>query len=595
MAETSENSTYFKNYQECDMPKNIFNFTILILIIAGCSQQKVSTSTTKPIADLIITNGQFYTAEQSNQWVDTVAIKDGKYLYIGGAELAKNYFGEQTKKIDLHGKMAMPGINDGHVHPVRGGIKAIYECNFSFTATPDEVAARVAKCVAENPESTWIRGGQWDSGFFDRFDIASPKKFLDAVSGNKAVILNDDSNHNGWANSKALALAGITNETKDLADGTYVRDPITGELTGLLLESAEQMLSDQVPDWTPQEYIRGAAEGIKIANSFGITGMKDASSSVEIMKAYKTLDDNNQFTVHMAASIKTPFGHREVLLDYDRIDQLKEQYKSPHINTTSVKIYSDGVPTSSRTAAMLAPYTASSPDTPAVSGMLHLEPSLLAQDVIELDKRGYTVKIHVAGDRSVRVALDAISAARNANGNSGLKHELAHAGYIDEQDMKRFAELNAVADLSPYIWHPSPIIDSIITAVGSPRGDKYWPIKSLIEAKAPLLAGSDWPAAVESINPWVGMEAMVTRADPRDKFPGTLWPEQGVSLEQAIKIYTVDGAAAIGLADKTGSIAVGKSADFIVLNHNIFEIPAKNISDTKVETTYFEGKKVYNK
>lgn len=323
--------------------------------------------------------------------------------------------------------------------------------------------------------------------------------------------------------------------------------------------------------------------------------MKDASATPEIMNAYKTLDDKNQFTVHMSTSIKTPYGHREALLDYNHIDQLRNQYKSQHVNTSSVKIFMDGVPTSSRTAAMIEPYAASTPDLPRVSGMLHIEPSLLAQDIIELDKRGYTVKIHVAGDRSVRVGLDAISAARKANGQSKHKHELAHAGYISETDMKRFAELNAVADLSPYLWHPSPIIDSVIAAVGSPRGEQYWPIKSLIEAKTPLLAGSDWPAAVETIDPWLGIEAMVTREDPKGKFPGTLWPEQAISLEQALEVYTLNGAAAIGLPDKTGAIMEGKYADFIILNQNILEIPVSDISKIQVLETWFEGKLVYKK
>lgn len=573
--------------------KGCFILCSALLFISGCSKNTVNTSTTK--ADLVLTEGKIYTLNKQQPWAEAIAVKEGKIIYVGKNEEAKAYIGENTQIQNLAGRMLMPGINDAHVHPTRGGTKALFECNFAFNATPETIAARVAECVADNPGATWIRGGQWDSGFFERFDIPSPKAFLDAVSGDKAVILNDDSNHNGWANSKALALAGITKETRDLSDGTYVRDPISGELTGLLLENAEQMLSDQVPDWSTSEYIRGAAEGIRIANSFGITGMKDASATPEVMHAYKTLDGKNQFTVHMSTSIKTPYGYRDGLLDYDHIDQLREKYKSQHINTSAVKIFMDGVPTSSRTAAMIEPYTAATPDSPRVSGMLHIEPSLLAQDLIELDKRGYTVKIHVAGDRAVRVALDAISAARKANGQSNLKHELAHAGFIDEKDIKRFAELNAVADLSPYLWHPSPIIDSIIAAVGSPKGEQYWPIKSLTEAKAPLLAGSDWPAAVESIDPWVGIEAMVTRTDPKEKFSGALWPEQAISLEQALEIYTLHGAAAIGLSDKTGTIMEGKYADFIILNQKLFEIPASKISETQVLETWFEGKLVYKR
>ena len=193
----------------------------------------------------------------------------------------------------------------------------------------------------------------------------------------------------------------------------------------------------------------------------------------------------------------------------------------------------------------------------------------------------------------MQVALDAIEATRKANGHSGLRHELAHAGYIDETDLPRFAELDAVADLSPYLWHPSPIIDSVVQAVGSPRGERYWSIKDLLDTNAPILAGSDWPAAVETIDPWAGIEAMVTRADPRDQFPGVFWPEQAITLEQALKIYTIDGARALALDHMTGSIEVGKSADMILLSHNLFEINAGAIGNTEVHATYFEGELVY--
>ena len=564
---------------------------ILISALVACTTDKETIPEQNITADKVLTNGKIYTVEKDQPWVDAVAIKDGKYLFVGTSEGAKSYIGESTEVIDLAGKMAMPGINDAHVHPARGGTKALFECNFAFTATPDEIAKAVTKCVADNPDALWIRGGQWDSGFFDNYKIESPRKFLDAVSGDKAVLLNDDSNHNGWANSKALELGGITKHTKDLADGTYVRNSETGEPNGILLENAEQNLYDLIPKWNDDQTQKGAIKAIQIAHQFGVTGMKDASTSEQTMSAYKSLDQSGNFNIHMAVSISTPYGHRVKQLDYDKIDALREKYKSANVHTSFVKLYIDGVPTASRTAAMLAPYTAEEGKDP-ISGMLHIEPDLLTADLIELDKRGFTVKVHVAGDRSVRIALDAIEAARKANGNSGLRHELAHAGFIDKDDIIRFSKLQAVADLSPYLWHPSPIIDSIVSAVG-PRGKYYWPIKALLDANAPILAGSDWPAAVSSMDPWVGIEAMVSRADPRANFPGTLWPEQAINLEQALEIYTMNGAKALLLDDITGSIRVGKSADLIVLNQDLFDVPVEAINETRVEMTLFKGNIVY--
>jgi predicted amidohydrolase YtcJ len=224
---------------------------------------------------------------------------------------------------------------------------------------------------------------------------------------------------------------------------------------------------------------------------------------------------------------------------------------------------------------------------------MHRNTEVLTADLIELDKRGYTVKIHTAGDRSVRIALDAIEATREAIGNKDKRHELAHAGYIDAIDLPRFAELNAVADLCPVIWHPSPIIDAVISAVGRERGERYWPVRDLVDSGAPLLAGSDWPSAVPDANPWSGIEAFVTRRDPRGDAEGALWPEQAITLEEAIEIYTMHGARAMRMEDRIGSIEVGKLADIIVLERNIFEIPIDEVADTQIMQTYFEGRLVY--
>ncbi|MCP3675157.1 MAG: amidohydrolase, partial [Gammaproteobacteria bacterium] len=544
-------------------------------------------------ADKIFTNGKFYTVDTNQPWVEAVAIKDGKYLYVGNTEKALSYRGNNTQLIDLANKMAMPGINDAHLHPTKGGIRKLYSCNFSFSATPDEIAETIAKCVKQNPDALWIRGGQWTSDFFNKFKFDSPRKFLDKVSGDKAVFLQDDATHNAWVNSKALELNGITKDTPDPAGGTYVRDPETGEPNGILLEHASQSMFTALPEWSKEHYRKGTLEAIRIANQFGVTGMKNANARELTLATYKELDESGNFNIHMATSITTNYGKRVKLLNYDEIDRLRNTYKSENVHTNSVKIFMDGVPTASRTAAMLAPYTLAEPGDEPTTGMLHLEPELLTKDLIELDKRGYAVKIHVAGDRSVRVVLDAIAAARKANGNSGMRHELAHAGYIHQDDLNRFTELQAVVDLSPYIWHPSPIMDSVVSAVGSPRGEQYWPIRTLVELDAPMLAGSDWPAAVPTMDPWIGIEAMVSRADPLERFPGTFWSEQAISLAQALKIYTSNGAEALGLGDVTGSIEVGKSADFIVLNQNLFDKPITAISDTKVKMTLFKGDVVY--
>ena len=243
---------------------------------------------------------------------------------------------------------------------------------------------------------------------------------------------------------------------------------------------------------------------------------------------------------------------------------------------------------------MLKPYVTDEVHGEGFTGELHLAPNRLREDVIGLDRRGFTIKMHAAGDRSVRVGLDAIQAAREINGNSGLRHELAHAGYIDPSDIPRFGRLNVAADFSPYLWHPSPIIESVVSAVGGNRAKQYWATRDLIDSGGSVSIGSDWPAAVPDANPWSGLAALVTRADPYGSTPGTLWLEQAVTLQEAISIFTLSSAVSLKLEDQTGSVSEGKFADLIVLDRNLFEIPPDAIAGTQVELTFFKGQLVYD-
>ena len=571
-------------------------FLWVALFVSACDVPTTSQLTEAPAhaqaADRVLTNGRIYTVNPQQPWAEAVAIKDGKYVYIGTNAGAAEFIAESTELIDLAGRMAMPGINDAHVHPIEGGTKALFGCSFAFTATPDEIAAQVAKCVAEQPQTEWIRGGQWSSDFFVKYPMDSPRAWLDKVSGDKAVALADDAYHNIWFNSKALQLLGITAETENPPGSEILRDPATGEPNGLMLESFGFVKENL--HWSPAQYFAAARYAVTAANREGITGFKATAIGTEEINGFKRLEQRARLTAYVAAAIKTPYGKREQPLDVPKLVALRDSLKTSVVDASFVKIFLDGVPTASRTAAMLAPYEPEQAGAPEVSGELHVQSETLMADMIALDKANFTVKIHTAGDRSVRVALDAIAAARRANGDSGLRHELAHAGYIDAEDLPRFSRLNVVADLSPYIWFPSPIIDSVLSAVGK-RGQKYWPIKSLLASGASVLAGSDWPAAVASISPWTGIEAMVTRADPVGDYPGVLWKEQAITLEQALDIYTRQGARALKLEAVTGTVALGKSADLIVLNQNLFNIPARMVSETQVLMTLFSGEIVYRK
>lgn len=544
-------------------------------------------------ADLVLTHGRIYTVESRQPWAQAVAIHGDSFTYVGTDRGVRGYIGPKTRVVDLHGAYAMPGLVDAHVHPVMGGLKVLYECNFAFSASPDQIAQRLRSCVAQAPAGAWIRGGQWDSGFFENHPLEWPRGFLDVVSGDHPVMLIDDSEHNAWVNSAALRIAGIDEHTPDPSAGRIVRDA-AGVPNGVLLESAFRVLFRKaVPAWTSEQHLAAVREANRLANSYGITAVKDAGAYEEFLAAYQAADLAGVLTMHVAACLRTPSGSRSAPLDYADLVARRDRYRSPHLHTQFVKIFLDGVPTAARSAAMIAPYATDAQHPTAVTGDLLVEGPVLANDLIELDRRGFTVKMHAAGDRAVRVGLDAIQAARVANGNSGLHHELAHAGYIDPADIARFAQLDAVPDFSPMIWYPSPIIASIERAVG-PRAVQYWPTRSLLDSGAHVAGGSDWPAAVPDENPWTGIQALVTRADPRGLTPGTLWSEQAIRLDEALAIYTINAARALRLEQRIGSVAVGKSADLIVLDHNPFTMPIHDVGAVRVRMTFFEGRLVHD-
>lgn len=564
--------------------------TLAALLLVGCDSDPAAD---RVKADLILTNGALYTVNATRPWAEAVAISGGRYVYVGSTAGATEYRGDTTEVVDLDGRMVMPGINDVHSHAWQGGYKELYECNFAFTATPQEIEATVADCVAESDDDVvWITGGQWTSDFFIDNEIDSPKGWLDRVSGNKAVYFEDDATHNAWVNSKALEIAGITADTPDPPGGSYVRNA-DGEPNGLVLETAKPIIESFIPDWTHEQNVASIAKAVELANAVGLTGIHEARTPPQVAAAYRQVDEEGLLTAYAIINMQTPRGQRDEPMDIASIIEVAEQNATEHVRSRSAKIFLDGVPTASRTGLMIDPYLTTEDFPEATRGHSLVPENVLAEDLARLDAAGFTVKMHAAGDGAVRIALNAVEAARRANGDSGLRHEIAHAGYIHPDDLPRFAELNVTADLSPYLWYPRPIIDSIVGAVGD-RANYYWPIRDLLESGANLAAGSDWPSVAESMNPWPAIEAMVTRRNPFDHGQAALWPEQAITLEEALRIFTLGGALAYRLESLTGSIEAGKSADFIVLSHNLFDVPVERISDTKVLQTWFEGKRVYD-
>ncbi|MDX1382902.1 MAG: amidohydrolase, partial [Thermoanaerobaculia bacterium] len=455
---------------------------------------------------------------------------------------------------------------------------------------PEEIVAAVARCAEERPGDGWITGGRWGSAVFP--DTNPHKALLDAVAPDRPVILAEESGHAVWVNSKALELAGIDATTEAPPGGLIMRDA-DGEPTGTLKETAAALARAAVPPASPHQRQEAAAWAMRRLVAHGVTSMKDAWALRPSLEAYSALEDRGELPMRVATSIVWYSGADEGTDPADLL-ALRDEFASDRIATGFAKLMLDGVPTTSRTAAMLDPYLGESPEEAAVDRLL-IDREALRDLVTRLDAEGVTVKMHAAGDASVRASLDAIEAARERNGSSGLPHEVGHAGFVHPDDLPRFAALGAVMEVSPYIWYPTPITDvAIREVVGEARMADFWPIRSGVDAGANVVAGSDWPV-VPDLNPWRAMEAMVTREDPDAGFAGVLGPHQAVSVAQAIEILTRNGAVALRQDGRVGTLEVGKRADLVVLDRDLFAIPPHEIGETRVEMTVVDGEVVYER
>ncbi len=543
-------------------------------------------------ADLIFFNGAIYTMNADYPWADALAIRDGRLIAVGSEAAARAAVSSRARVIDLQGRMVMPGIIDVHNHFLFAGRAELYETGFPPNLSLQQVLEQVRQAAMKQPPDGWVVGGIWGSGLLGELTLEA-RKSLDEAAGGRPVMLRDDSHHNRWASSVALRLAGIDAATPNPLNGEIVRDPATGEPTGLLLEAASALVEAAVGNAlasSPQLDIDAGAHALRRLNACGITGFQEALTSRPVMDAIKALADSEQLTAWVVGSLPVVEAALAPGEWGETLFALRDSYRSRHFRPDAGKIFLDGVPTT-RTSAMLEPYLPDALHACCFRGATLLSVPQLARALSDCEGQGIAVKIHCTGDGAVRAALDAIEVVRSFNG-LGLMHQIAHASFIHPDDIPRFAELNVAADLSPMIWFPGIFIEAIRATVPLERVEHYWPNRDLHESGALIAGGSDWPVTPDP-SPWTGIQGMVTRRDPSGRFPGALWPEQALDLATVLRAYTLNPARAMGIADETGSIEVGKSADLIVLDRHLFYIPVDELAATRVLATWFEGRIVY--
>ncbi len=519
--------------------------------------------------------------DASRSWAESVAVRGGRIVYVGTAAGAEAFRSPSTRVVNLEGKMVLPGFHDAHVHPVSGGMELAL-CDLNGSKDKRELFERIRRYAASHPKQPWITGGGWDLPMFPN---ANPtRQELDALVPDRPASLSAADGHSSWVNTKALEIAGVTRSTPDPLDGRIERDA-NGNPSGTLRESAKRLVDRHIPKPTPREYAEGLRRGLDMANRFGITSLIEANASDEILAAYAEAERAGTLSARVRASLSvdTTRGPEQVA----GLVKKREAFSRGRLRASAAKIFEDGV-IESETAALLEPYLG----RPGFSGKPRLESDAFDRLAVALDRAGFQIHVHAIGDRAVRLSLDALEAARRANGVRDARPLLAHIELIDPADIPRFRRLGVVADFQPLWAYADPYItDLTLPRLGPERSRWIYPIGSVVESGAVVAGGSDWN--VSSMNPLDAIEVGVTRREVGAASGPAFLPEQRVSLPAMLAAYTIAGAYAAFEEKETGSIEAGKAADLIVLDRNLFEQPPEKIHEAKVLWTLLDGREVY--
>ncbi|WP_022890812.1 amidohydrolase [Agromyces italicus] len=544
-------------------------------------------------ADLVLTGGRIYTGDPTAPWAEALAIAEGRLLTVGADASARAFAGEGTVVRELDGAFVMPGLVDVHNHHALAGRTELFELSIAVGASLDEILRAVREYAAGLPDGAWVSGGAWGSTLRSQLSTEASLARLDEAAGGRPVMLMEDSRHNRWVNSRALELAGITADSDPGEGGVIELDMTSGRPTGVLLESAglpvEQAMA-ATSTFSAEQHRAASRRGVELLNSYGVTCFQDAAVSLEILGALRSLDEAGELDAWVVSSLTV----NDQIFGYDPVGEglvwQGEQFRTRHHRPDFVKIFLDGVPPA-RTGAFLEPYLPDEAHGAHFHGETALSPAELEDWLRRTAKRGLSAKIHCTGDASVRLVLDTVERLRD-EGSTSARYQIAHGQFVAESDLSRFAELGVAADMSPFVWFPGEIPQAIAQVLPPERASRMQPNRSLIDAGALVAGGSDWPVS-PSPNAWEGIHGLVTRADPAGAVPGTLWPEQAITLDEAIAAFTINAAEAMGLDTETGSLLAGKSADFVVLDRDPFAHPVEELSRTRVVETWFAGRQVY--
>ena len=540
-------------------------------------------------ADTILTGGQIYKSDGT--WAEGLAIRKGVIVSVGTNADIQPYQGPKTRVIDLHGKTVLPGLHDMHIHPMGAG-QMMRSCVLQREAPPAQIEATVAACAAKAKPGQWITGGSWVNDVFK--DEPQDRKLLDEAAPHNPVLLMDETGHSSWGNSLALKAAGIDRNTPNPLNGAIEHRP-DGEPNGLLRESAAVMVRAKIPPASADEVASAIQSALQEILKSGITSIQDAVATRSSMTGFATLADRGQLKQRVRECIAWSYNITGVDQSFEKLYAERNLLRRERLFPDCVKIANDGVPGEGHTAAMLEPYADPVPGDTAGTrrfGIMNTPPEVLKKMVTRFDRDGMAMLIHCTGDACARAAVDAVEAARMANGWSGVLHQVGHNNFTTKIDLARGRALGVTFEYSAYLYYLNGVTRVYLKAIGPQRFERYKPVRDTIDLGAIALEGSDWPVS-PTPNPWIAIETLVTRKKPGGSDEPALAPGQAITVKEAIDLYTVNAARQFGHASQVGSITPGLLADLIVIDRNPFTVPITTVHDTKVETVLINGEIVY--
>ena len=551
----------------------LFLCLLVVVFVTGCENK----------ADLVILNAKMWTVDRQNSLAEAIAIQGNKIIAVGWSDEIKKYVGQQTRIIDAGGKLLLPGFNDAHLHFIGGGL-SLLKVDLSGKKTEQEILEKISEKAALLPHGHWITGRGWDHTLFNEGKWPH-KSVLDHAAPNHPVFVRRIDGHVGWANSRALKIAGINNDTKNPQGGEIVRLENNNDPIGILKETAMDLVQKWIPEDSQEDKYQAAINAIKLANSYGITSVQD-NSDLSSVKIYRKIKDKGQLTVRISEWMDFELSSNPDSL-FSQLRRFSEYCDDRFIRIGLLKGFLDGT-LGSRTASFFEPYN----DAPNTTGLPQYSQEELTRRICAVDSLGFQIGLHAIGAKATWMALNGFEEAIKRFGKRDSRHRVEHAQVIRPQDMQRFAELGVIASMQP--THCTSDLRWAEDRLGHERCKGAYAWKSMLEKNSHLAFGTDWP--VEPLDPMRGLYSAVTRQHIESGEPEGGWfPEQRLTLADAIRSYTLEPAFAEFQENVKGSISVGKYADLVLLSQDIFSIPAEEILNTVVEMTVFDGKIVYQR